>query len=192
MPRPPGRPPATRNIFDLATTHLPGLIAVDTSAVVAALIDSEPQHTIYADAFARLVGDGAVLGYSELLEVELAEASFAIALKRRHGGRWHARRRDGRVRSAGARLHDDVQERWTAIITNVDHRPVPISSVTTDTPWLMRAFGLNSYDAVHAATAIYLNSAILARDVHFGSLPAALLSIYTDSTRLAASRAGRP
>ena len=57
----------------------------------------------------------------------------------------------------------------------------------------MTDYGLASYDAVHAATAIAAGAdAIVTLDTGFALLPARLMPIFTDRSRLAASRAKRP
>jgi len=57
----------------------------------------------------------------------------------------------------------------------------------------MTDYGLSSYDAVHAATAVAASSeAIVTLDTGFALLPSAELAIYTDRSRLAACRTKRP
>lgn len=57
----------------------------------------------------------------------------------------------------------------------------------------MREYGLASYDAAHAASAITAGAeAIVTIDTGFAFLPASLLTIYTDRSRLASCRAERP
>lgn len=57
----------------------------------------------------------------------------------------------------------------------------------------MTGYGLASYDAVHAATAIAAGAeAIVTLDTGFALLPQSMLAIYTDRTRLAFCRAKRP
>lgn len=56
----------------------------------------------------------------------------------------------------------------------------------------MTSYGLASYDAVHAATAVAVGAeAIVAIDTGYALLPASVISIYTDRSRLAACRAKR-
>ena len=56
----------------------------------------------------------------------------------------------------------------------------------------MTQWGLASYDAAHAATAIYVQAdAIVTTDAGFGSVPEAALCIYTDSSRLRRCRRRR-
>jgi len=57
----------------------------------------------------------------------------------------------------------------------------------------MTAYGLASYDAVHAASAIAAGAeAIATTDAGFALLPASLLLIYVDRSRVTSCRAMRP
>ncbi|MGO9322065.1 MAG: hypothetical protein ACLQBY_14855 [Solirubrobacteraceae bacterium] len=55
----------------------------------------------------------------------------------------------------------------------------------------MGSYGLASYDAVHAASAIAAE-AIVTVDTGFAFLPSSLLTVYTDRSRLAFCRTKRP
>ena len=70
---------------------------------------------------------------------------------------------------------------------------MPLGSVADTAATLMTDYGLASYDAVHAASAIAAQAeAIATTDTAFALLPASLLRIYTDRSRLASCRAKRP
>jgi predicted nucleic acid-binding protein len=57
----------------------------------------------------------------------------------------------------------------------------------------MRSYGLASYDAVHAATAIEAGVPVMVTlDTHFASLPQRTLHVYTDAGRVIACRLKRP
>jgi predicted nucleic acid-binding protein len=57
----------------------------------------------------------------------------------------------------------------------------------------MAGYGLASYDAIHAASAVAAGAeAIVTLDTGFALLPASLLTIYTDRSRLASCRTKRP
>jgi predicted nucleic acid-binding protein len=193
--RPRGRPAATRGVFAIedATLVLPGRVALDTSLIVRALIETQPLHAACSGFLDRLVEAEVTLVTSELLEVELAEAAFGIALKERWGGDWRRHRRDGRVRRRAQRLLADVQSRFELLLDSVDHLAVPVAPVARDAAVLMTAYGLASYDAVHAASAIAAGAeAIATTDAGFALLPASLLLIYADRSRVASCRAMRP
>jgi hypothetical protein len=57
----------------------------------------------------------------------------------------------------------------------------------------MTSYGLASYDAIHAASAIAADAdAIVTIDTGFALLPPSLLTVYTDRSRLASCRSKRP
>jgi predicted nucleic acid-binding protein len=195
MPRPRGRPIATRAIFPLEDPGLilPERIGLDTSFVVEALIETQPLHEVSAAFFERLVEASATVVTSELLEIELAEAAFAIALKQRWGRRWRAHRTDGRARRPARQLLTEVADRSDLLLSSLDRITIPVGRVTSEAAALMTAYGLASYDAVHAATAISAGAAaIVTLDTGFALLPARQLGIYTDRSRVASCRAKRP
>lgn len=129
---------------------------------------------------------------SDLLAVELAETAFAIALKERWGGRWRGHRIDGRSRRPGTRLLNRIT-RYEALLSPVNHLPIPVRRVTVHARALMTGYGLASYDAVHAASAIAAGArAIVTLDTGFALLPSAEIAIYTDRTRVASCCNKRP
>ena len=56
----------------------------------------------------RLAEAGTTFYFNRLLELELEETSFLIALKERHPKNWRRYRYDGRVRPRASRLMDEV------------------------------------------------------------------------------------
>ena len=191
----PGRRAGTRGVFAIEDPALllPDPIALDTSFVVEATISTQPLHgpcTAFAE---RILDTGVTVVASELLEVELAEAAFAIALKERWGGQWRRHRTDGRVRRRGKRLVADVTARYRQLVAAVRYVPVPLGRISDQAATLMADHGLASYDAVHAATAIAAGcEAIVTTDTGFGLLPSSTLVIYTDRSRVASARNKRP
>lgn len=195
MARPRGRSAATRGVFAIEDPALllPERVALDTSLVVRALIETQPLHEACAVFLDRLVTSEVTLVSSELLEVELAEAAFGIALAERWGSGWRRYRTDGRVRRRARRLLSDVRSRYELLLASADHVAVPLASVAEDASVLMTEYGLASYDAVHAASAIAAGAeAIATTDTGFALLPASVLRIYTDRSRLTRCRAMRP
>jgi predicted nucleic acid-binding protein len=171
---------------------LPDPIALDTSFVVEALIATQPLHAACAGFLARIVETGVSVVSSELLPVELAEAAFAIALKERWGGQWRRHRTDGRARRRGGRLLTDTLSRYETLLSSIDHFPVPLGRATGLATTLMTDYGIASYDAVHAASAIIAGAeAIVTKDTGFALLPASRLMLYTDRSRLASCRTKR-
>jgi hypothetical protein len=98
--RPRGRPPATRQVFSFEAeeTPLPAEVLLDTSYVVEALIVSQPLHTAAVNFLVRLATEDVRIRFSSLLELELAETAFQIALKENHPKDWKRFRHDGRAR----------------------------------------------------------------------------------------------
>jgi predicted nucleic acid-binding protein len=168
---------------------LPDPLALDTSFIVEALIETQPLHAHCAEFAARIAESGVRIVTNELLRVELAEAAFAIALKERWGRQWRQHRTDGRVRRRGRRLLDEVAVRYELLVSAVPHIDVPVGRISTAAANVMADHGLASYDAVHAATAIATGcSAMVTTDTSFALLPASKLAIYTDRSRVASAR----
>jgi predicted nucleic acid-binding protein len=190
-----GRRSPTRGVFAVEDQALllPDPIALDTSFVVEALIATQPLHPTCAGFLARIVETGVSVVTSDLLRVELVEAAFAIALKERWGGQWRSHRTDGRARRRGGRLLRDAVSRYEKLLTSVDHIPVPVGRVADVAATMMIDYGIASYDAVHATSAVIAGAeAIVTTDTGFALLPSSLLAIYTDRSRLASCRNKRP
>ncbi len=141
---------------------------------------------------ARIDESGVTIVTSDLLAVELAESAFAITLKERWGGRWRGRRTDGRSRRPATRRLNHTVTRYEALLSPVNHLPIPVRRVTADARTLMTDYGIASYDAVHAASAIAAGArAIVTLDTGFALLPSTQLTVYTDRSRLASCRKKR-
>jgi predicted nucleic acid-binding protein len=190
-----GRPAATRGVFAIEEPELllPDPIALDTSFVVEALIATQPLHAVCRAFLNRIDESGVSITTSDLLAVELAEAAFAIAIKERWGSRWRRHRTDGRARRRGSRLLNGTISRYETLLLSTDHFPVPVGAIATAARSFMTNYGLASYDAVHAASAVAASAkAIVTIDTGFAYLPSSLLTVYTDRSRLAACRSKRP
>ncbi len=196
-----GRPALERGVLPLSILP-PAIVVVDTSAAVAALLADQAQHAEYAEFLARCVERGTTFAYCDLLQLELAEACVAIALKRQHKNRWANHRHDGRALRPARRLLDDVLVRWRSTLAqsasmaiplgSADHASTDIPTITEEALALVRAYpAIRSYDAAHAVTAQLLGAPLLTRDTGFARLPASSLIVITDSTRLSACRAIR-
>jgi len=188
------RPVPTRGVFALEQEQLelPDPIALDTSFVVEALIATQPLHAA-CDAFlTRIFDSGVDVVTSELLRVELAEATFANAMKERWGGKWRAHRTDGRSRRRAGALLNETLIRYDQMFRSMTHISIRLDRVTNRATILMIDHGLASYDAVHAAGAIAAGAkAIVTLDTGFALLPSAQLAVYTDHSRLASCRKKR-
>ncbi len=192
---PAGRPPLSRNIYSLESPTLlvPALALLDTSFVVEALIPSQPAHEACEAFLNRLAQQPSTICFNNLLEMELAEVVFRIALIDRFGRNgWKTARRDGRARRRARRLMEDALEAWEDVLAAFSYVRVGLEEVERAVPRLMSTFGLKSYDAVHAATAMYIDvEAIVALDSDFAALPSSI-ALYTTPGRMATCRERRP
>jgi predicted nucleic acid-binding protein len=191
---PRGRPPTPRGVysFEDASIDPPDRAVLDTSFVVEAVIVSQPAHVVCQDYFVRLALAGTTIVFNELLEIELQEAAFQLGLKERHPRNWKRYRGDGRSRPRAAALADAALAAWEEAVSALPHEVLDLSDVSELVPSLMRSWGLASYDAIHAATAIETGtSALVTRDAGFGSVPSRYFDLYVDSSRVASCRTRR-
>jgi hypothetical protein len=169
---------------------------VDTSVILCALVEDQPQHEEYSGFTERVVSTGTALVYCDLLEFELADASMTTALKRWHGRAWVATARMTRAwrwratscsasSPAGERPSPprpppgsrwDGSRRETRLLRCATAR----SNCSRRTDPLIRR---RSRRHRHA-----LDAPLVGRDVGFAALPADLLTPITDSTRIGACR----
>src|SRR5262249_7929954 len=152
------RPEATRGVHSIEDPILlaPADVLVDTSFVVEALIETQPLHEPCRDFLQRLLEVDAVLHFNRLLEMELVEAAFRLALKERFGRKkWEEARLDGRARIRAGRLMEQAKEAWEEVLDAFAFVRVELDEVNRAVPQFMQLYGLQSYDAVHAASALY-------------------------------------
>lgn len=195
MTPPGGRRPAARGVFAIEEEELllPDPIALDTSFVVEALIATQPLHGVCSPFLTRIFESGVSVATSDLLRVELAEAAFAIALKERWAGQWRRHRTAGRSRPRAGRLLNHTLIRYDKMLGSLTHISIPLGDITTVAATFMTEYGIASYDAAHAASAIAAGAeAIVTIDTAFALLPSSLLTVYTDRSRLASCRSKRP
>jgi predicted nucleic acid-binding protein len=195
MTPPGGRRSATRGVFAIEEEEflLPDPIALDTSFVVEALIATQPLHGVCSPFLTRIFESSVSVATSELLRVELAEAAFAIALKERWAGRWRRHRTDGRSRPRAGRLLDHTLIRYDKMLGSLTHISIPLGDITPVATTFMTDYGIASYDAAHAASAIAAGAdAIVTRDTSFALPLSSLPTVYTDRSRLASCRSKRP
>lgn len=195
MPALKGRPPHVRGVlsYEDLLQPTPHDVVVDTSFVIRALNRSEQGHVGAQTFLARLVDAEAVVYFNRLLELELVEVAFKLAVVERHGKKaWPAKRNDGRVRRRAGRLAEDLLSAWADTIRFVPHLCIELEEVSADVPALMTAHGLGSYDAAHVATAIYTEAeGLVATDAGFGAVPEHLLRLYVDDSRVRSCRRRR-
>ena len=140
----------------------------------------------------RMSVAGTTLHFNRLLNMELAEALYQIALRERHRTDWRRFRHDGRARRRANRLLQRADAAWTSLLTAFSFAVYDLAEVSGRVPGLMTAYGLGSYDAVHAATAIESGvNRIVTLDTAFASLPQSLLAVYTNASRVPTCRQRR-
>ncbi|WP_205620874.1 type II toxin-antitoxin system VapC family toxin [Intrasporangium chromatireducens] len=188
-----GRHPLPRGVHCIANCKLPSEVAVDTSFVIAALNQGEPHHQEAADFMTRLVDGQSLLIHNRLMEIEFVEVAFKLAVKERHGSKgWPAKRSDGRVRRRAGRLTSDMLSSWKEIKSTTPNLQIELAEVADEVPGIMRKWGLASYDAVHAASAIYgAGGSLVTFDAGFGSVPEKDLQVYIERSRVRSCRIRR-
>lgn len=187
----PGRPPSQRQIYpcDAQTYRGPERIAFDTSFIVEFLMAGQPHIQAAADGFVKMVRDGSEIVLSSLVDLELVEACYQVALRERYGKRWAQARPDGRARRRAARLTRQARDAWHRLLTVLPTTVIDVGMVSDDVPELMRRYGLGSYDAAHVATALHAGvDAAATLDTGFAQVPASRLEIHTVSAKVSRMR----
>lgn len=191
---PVGRPPATRGVFNLEerTFVPPTEIVLDSSFVAEALITTQPRHAVCAGFLEDIAAAETTVFFNRLLEAELWDFCYVIAVAEVYGRRRaRAALRDGRIRRRGTTLRNRVVDAWEALLNALDWLVVDLSEVWPWVPQMMR-YGLRSNDAVHAATAAYVDvKAIATLDYDFSAVPARHLELYVPAHRVRACRERR-
>ena len=166
---------------------------LDTSVVAEALLPSQPEHTQCVVLFNRLVAAQTTVVFNRLLEVELDQVLFNVAMKDQHPGKAiRYIRADGRVRRRAKRLLEQGRESWAELLDTLPWLRVELEEVSEDATTLIGTYGLQSYDAVHAATLLATGlSDLVTRDHDFASLPQQQVTLHTTSSRLASTRRKR-
>ena len=155
-------------------------------------MSGQTHHRVCADALISMAEEGTELVFSSLLELELVEAGYQVALRQRYGKKWRQARSDGRARTRAAKLAEDALAAWHEVLGAFTATRVDAGDVADRVPALMRAHALGSYDAVHVATALGARvPTILALDTGFARVPQAELTIHTVTTKLPRMRALR-
>jgi predicted nucleic acid-binding protein len=191
-----GRPPLPRGVlaFDAPGWEPPEAVVLDTNVVAEALLPKEPEHSPCLAVLERLADSGTAVVFSGLLEIELWEAVFNLALRERHP-RKNIRhvRYDNRVRPRAARLLRQAHKAWQEDLRRpLGWTRIEMHEVADDVPRLMQEYGLQSYDAVHAATLLASEiTDFVTRDGGFAVLPPAIATLHTTQARLAGTRARR-
>lgn len=187
-----GRPPLPRGVlaFDSSDWTPPPVVVLDANVVAEALLPNEPEHAACAALFALLRTHRTTIVFSRLLEIELWEVLFNLALRERHPRRrLRDVRFDDRIRPRASRLLDDGRKSWEALLGTLRWSCVELHEVTDGVVPIMRRYGLQSYDAVHAATLLAAGvTDFVTRDGGFAKLPATMATLHTTTARLRNTR----
>jgi predicted nucleic acid-binding protein len=185
---PRGRPSLARDVYPLDQLVAPAEIVLDTSIVLEALFPNQPHRELCISFFERAAQAGTVLWFNEFLELELAEASFSLALRERWGPRGAGTRRfDGRARSRASRLLAQVDGAWEELLSANNYGRTTLAETAHRARVITAEYGVKVADAVHAATAeLVAVSDFATLDSGFGNIP--WLRIHTDRGRLATCR----
>jgi predicted nucleic acid-binding protein len=193
---PGGRPPLPRGVFafDAPGWEPPGAVVLDTNVVADALLPQQPEHLPCLAVMRKLVAAGTSVTFSRHLEIELWETIFNLALRERHPRKDLRRvRYDNRVRPRAARLLAQARQAWEQDLReSLSWTRIEIHEIADQVPGLMQQYGLQSYDAVHAAT--LLESGItdfLTRDGGFAVLPPGVATLHTTQARVTNTRGRR-
>ncbi len=189
-----GRPPLARGVlsFEAPDWSPPDALLLDTSVVVEALLPSQPDHAECVAFLQRLAASDCLVVFNRLLEVELHETLFNVALKERHGKRWASARHDGRVRRRAGRLLEVGTSAWSDLLDSLSWASIDLEEVVEKVPPLIRGYGFRSYDAVHAATLEVAEvNDIATLDHGFAALPQSRATLHTTAARAVTMRARR-
>lgn len=155
-------------------------------------MSGQTHHAVCADVLVLMAEEGTKLVFSSLLELELIEAGYQVALRERHGSNWRQARSDGRARARAAKLAEQALAAWHEALDAFAVTRVDAAEVAERIPALMRAYALGSYDAVHVATALTADvRTIVTLDTGFARVPAPGLTIHTVTSKLPRMRALR-
>ena len=169
MPRRPRNPRGVIPVDEAALTGFRRVFA-DTSFIVNAVVESQPNHD-QANAFlGHLADSGATLVVSPLMDLELPQALSHI-VGREAGRHRSAGLADGRIRRRSASLTRTASVRWTRYLDTIRWIRSPVEPAIAAAPAIIFSTGLRSYDAAMAATAIaHRCDAIATFDVDVGRL----------------------
>ena len=179
--------------FDDPAWSPPEAVLLDTSVVVEALLENKPEYGSCAALMRRLAETRTRVVFSRLLEVELWEVVFNIALRERHPRKdLRHIRYDNRIRPRAARLLREVETAWEELLDTLNWSRIEIHHAAASTPQLIRDYGLQSYDAIHTSTLIVTGlTDLITRDIGFAAVPPSVATLHTTDARLARARARR-
>lgn len=184
---------ATVIAFDAPDWNPPEAVVIDTNVVAEMLLPAEPEHAACDMALRRLRAADTVVVFNRLLELELWEVIYEHALRRAVPGRDRRLRRfDKGVRGGPALELARAEALWNELLDDLTWERVEIREVADAVPDLMCAYGLQSYDAVHAATLLTSGvTDMVTRDAGFAVLMPEDATLHTTRRRLSRTRARR-
>jgi predicted nucleic acid-binding protein len=187
-----GRPPVDRNVYSFEGTFVaPPEVVLDTSFVVDALVTTQSRHQACRLFLDIIAATGSTVYFNNLLVVELWEAAYAIKLRELHGGAWRRHRHDGRTRRPAKQLRLKMSEAWSTALEALDTVVIELGEVSSAAPLFM-LYGLSATDAVHAATAAYVDvRPFLTLDHHFSHVPGHVLELWVPQNRVRPCREAR-
>jgi len=190
-----GRPPAPRGVFafDRDNWVPPEAVVLDTNVVADALLPNEPEHASCLALMEQLAVIETVVVFNRMLEIELGEVLFNLALREKHKAhRLRHVRFDDRVRPRAARLLDDGLSAWEQMKATLSWSYVELQEVDRRVPELMKACGFQSYDAVHAATLMESGlTDFITKDAGFAKLSPTDAVLHTTQARVKNTRQRR-
>lgn len=193
MPAKYDRRRATVVAFDDPRWEPPEAIVIDTNVVAEMMLPDEPEQAVCDAMLRRLADAGSMVVFSRLLEMELWEVVFNHALRRtlpRADRR--LRRFERNSRRAAIQALDRATRLWEELLDDLTWDCVELHEVADAVPDLMRAYGLQSYDAVHAATLLASGvTDMVTRDAGFAVLLPEDATLHTTRRRLSRTRARR-
>ncbi len=126
------------------------------------MISTQPLHAVCRAFLTRIDESGVSVTTSDLLLVELGRGGTRDRPQGTLGEPLARRRTDGRARRRAGRHLNDTISRYETVLRSIDHIPVPIADTAGAARRLMTGYGLASYDAVHAASAVLAGAGAIA------------------------------
>jgi predicted nucleic acid-binding protein len=184
---------ATVVAFDAVSWIPPEAVVLDTNVVAETLLRDEPEHPVCDVLMRRLAAAKTTVVFNRLLELELWEVIFNHAV-RAHTGRRDIRhsRFEPHVRRAAATTLNRAMHDWQKLLDTLRWDCIELDEVADAVPDLMRSYGLQSYDAVHAATLLASGvTDMVTRDAGFAVLLPEDATLHTTRRRLSRTRVRR-
>jgi predicted nucleic acid-binding protein len=182
---------ATVVAFDGVGWEPPDAVVLDTNVIAEMLLPDEPEHLSCDAVMRRFAAEGTTVIFSGLLVLELWEIVFNQALRHIPRRERRHRRFDRDSRQDAKAALTRAERYWNELLGTLDWRCVEVHDVADAVPDLMRNYGLQSYDAVHAATLLASGvTDLVSRDAGFAVLLPEDATLHTTRRRLGRTRHG--